>query len=133
LDVVRTTVVNLVQEPASSGTFLVRRSRWALPLITQMGEQADYLRFMPERPGAALRWWAGVLAGGPGWVVMGVLKMLGGAMLAYLAISHMVPPERAVDPNQMYLAAYEYMFPALRLGGGGHGHCSWWCRRSRST
>jgi hypothetical protein len=37
--------------------------------------------------------------------------MLGGALLAYLAISHMVPPDRAVDPNQMYLAAYEYVFP----------------------
>jgi signal transduction histidine kinase/CheY-like chemotaxis protein/purine-cytosine permease-like protein len=83
-----------------------------IALITQMGEQADYLRFMPAKePGKPLRWWAGVLAGGPGWVVLGVLKMLGGALLAYLAISHMVPPERAVDPNQMYLAAYEYLFP----------------------
>ncbi|MDP3922852.1 MAG: ATP-binding protein [Hydrogenophaga sp.] len=83
-----------------------------IALITQMGEQADYLRFMPaQEPGKPLRWWAGVLAGGPGWVVLGVLKMLGGALLAYLAISHMVPPERAVDPNQMYLAAYEYVFP----------------------
>jgi signal transduction histidine kinase/CheY-like chemotaxis protein/purine-cytosine permease-like protein len=83
-----------------------------IALITQMGEQADYLRFMPAKePGKPLRWWAGVLAGGPGWVVLGVLKMLGGALLAYLAISHMVPPERAVDPNQMYLAAYEYVFP----------------------
>jgi len=84
-----------------------------IALITQMGEQVDYLRFMPERrPGHALRWWAGVLAGGPGWVLIGVVKMLGGAVLAYLAISHMVPPERAVDPNQMYLAAYEFVFPA---------------------
>jgi len=82
-----------------------------IALITQMGEQADYLRFMPApQPGRAWRWWAGVLAGGPGWVVLGVVKMLGGAVLAYLAISHMVPPERAVDPNQMYLAAYEYVF-----------------------
>ncbi|MCW5653313.1 ATP-binding protein [Hydrogenophaga sp.] len=82
-----------------------------IALITQMGEQADYLRFMPARvPGKAWRWWAGVLAGGPGWVVIGVIKMLGGALLAYLAISHMVPPERAVDPNQMYLAAYEFVF-----------------------
>jgi signal transduction histidine kinase/DNA-binding NarL/FixJ family response regulator len=40
-----------------------------------------------------------------------VIKMLGGALLAYLAITHMVPPDRAVDPNQMYLAAYEYVFP----------------------
>ncbi|MFH0130445.1 ATP-binding protein [Variovorax sp. VaC1] len=83
-----------------------------IALITQMGEQADYLRFMPARTAAtARRWWAGVLAGGPGWVVLGVFKMLGGALLAYLAISHMVPAERAVDPNQMYLAAYEYVFP----------------------
>lgn len=83
-----------------------------IALITQMGEQADYLRFMPaQHPGKVTRWWAGVLAGGPGWVVLGVLKMLGGALLAYLAISHMVPTERAVDPNQMYLAAYEYVFP----------------------
>ena len=82
-----------------------------IALITQMGEQADYLRFMPAKePGKGLRWWAGVLAGGPGWVLLGVLKMLGGAVLAYLAISHMVPTERAVDPNQMYLAAYEYVF-----------------------
>ncbi|RZI94539.1 MAG: response regulator, partial [Variovorax sp.] len=83
-----------------------------IALITQMGEQADYLRFMPERTAATRgRWWAGVLAGGPGWVVLGIVKMLGGALLAYLAITHMVPVERAVDPNQMYLAAYEYVFP----------------------
>ncbi|MFT4191738.1 MAG: ATP-binding protein [Comamonas sp.] len=80
-------------------------------LVTQMGEQADYLRFMPERrPGQGWRWWAGVIAGGPGWVVLGVLKMLGGALLAYLAIRHAVPAEHAVDPNQMYLAAYAYVF-----------------------
>ena len=83
-----------------------------IALITQMGEQADYLRFMPvQTPRTRWRWWAGVLAGGPGWVVLGVLKMLGGALLAHLAIGHMVPPDRAVDPNQMYLAAYEYVFP----------------------
>ena len=85
-----------------------------IALITQMGEQADYLRFLPAR--TALnhkRWWAAVLVGGPGWVVLGVVKMLGGAFLAYLAITHSVPPDRAVDPNQMYLAAYEYVFPTL--------------------
>ena len=83
-----------------------------IALITQMGEQADYLRFMPvQTPANRWRWWFGVLAGGPGWVVLGVGKMLGGALLACLAISNMVPPDRAVDPNQMYLAAYEYVFP----------------------
>jgi signal transduction histidine kinase/CheY-like chemotaxis protein/purine-cytosine permease-like protein len=83
-----------------------------IALITQMGEQADYLRFMPvQTPANRWRWWGGVLAGGPGWVFLGVVKMLGGAFLAYLAISNMVPLDRAVDPNQMYLAAYEYVFP----------------------
>jgi signal transduction histidine kinase/purine-cytosine permease-like protein/FixJ family two-component response regulator len=83
-----------------------------IALITQMGEQADYLRFMPARTAANRKgWWLGVLAGGPGWVILGVVKMLGGALLAYLAIRHMVPIDRAVDPNQMYLAAYEYVFP----------------------
>ncbi len=83
-----------------------------LALITQMGEQADYLRFMPpERRDRRGRWWLGVLTGGPGWVVPGVLKMIGGALLAHLALQHMVPAERAVDPNQMYLAAYEYLLP----------------------
>jgi signal transduction histidine kinase/CheY-like chemotaxis protein/purine-cytosine permease-like protein len=83
-----------------------------LALITQMGEQVDYLRFMPERtPKNRRRWLAGVLVGGPGWVLPGVVKMFGGMLLAYLAIRHSVPAERAVDPNQMYLAAYEYVFP----------------------
>ncbi|ALT79211.1 hybrid sensor histidine kinase/response regulator [Paucibacter sp. KCTC 42545] len=86
-------------------------------LITQMGEQADYLRFMPAAtPQTQRRWWAAVLLGGPGWVLMGVPKMLGGALLAWLAISQAVPPERAVDPNQMYLAGYEALFP---------GHYGW--------
>ncbi|MDD5029181.1 MAG: ATP-binding protein [Rhodoferax sp.] len=81
-------------------------------LMTQMGEQADYLRFMPKRtPANRWRWWLAVLWGGPGWVLFGVLKMLGGTLLAYLAISNAVPIDRAVDPNQMYLAAYEYVFP----------------------
>jgi len=85
-------------------------------LITQMGEQADYLRFMPE-PEARKRgrWWLAVLVGGPGWLLPGVLKMLGGCLLAFLAIKHMVPLDRAVDPNQMYLAAYELVFSNAAL------------------
>jgi purine-cytosine permease-like protein len=72
-----------------------------IALITQMGEQADYLRFMPEeRPGKRARWWAAVFIGGPGWVIPGVLKMLGGALLAYLAISFSVPVARALDPTR---------------------------------
>ena len=91
-----------------------------IALITQMGEQADYLRFMPElidkrtasgsRAGNRFRWWAAVLIGGPGWVIPGVLKMLAGALLAYLALGYAVPVDRAVDPTQMYLVAYNAVF-----------------------
>jgi signal transduction histidine kinase/CheY-like chemotaxis protein/purine-cytosine permease-like protein len=87
-----------------------------IALITQMGEQADYLRFMPEpQPGHRARWWAGVIIGGPGWVIPGVLKMLSGALLAYLAIGYAVPPDRAVDPTQMYLVAYNAVFSQYGL------------------
>jgi len=87
-----------------------------IALITQMGEQADYLRFMPEpQPGQKARWWAGVIIGGPGWVLPGVLKMLSGALLAYLAIGYAVPPDRAVDPTQMYLVAYNAVFSQYGL------------------
>lgn len=83
-----------------------------IALITQMGEQVDYLRFMPERVASNhKRWWFAVIVGGPGWVLLGVAKMLGGALLAYLALTHMVSPDRAVDPNQMYLAAWEPLLP----------------------
>jgi len=82
-----------------------------IALMTQMGEQADYLRFMPELTAANRRRWSlAVLFGGTGWVFVGVAKMLGGMLLAYLAISHAVPLERAVDPNRMYLAGFEYVF-----------------------
>jgi hypothetical protein len=83
-----------------------------MALITQMGEQVDYLRFMPEKtPDRRARWWFGVLVGGPG---------LGGARRAEDArrCAAGLPGhhahgagERAVDPNQMYLAAYETVFP----------------------
>ncbi len=82
-----------------------------IALMTQMGEQADYLRFMPARTAAnRRRWWLGVAIGGPGWVLPGVLKMLGGALLAWIAIGQSVPLDRAVDPNQMYLAAWDSVF-----------------------
>ncbi|GAB3359976.1 ATP-binding protein [Giesbergeria sinuosa] len=83
-----------------------------MALMTQMGEQADYLRFMPApEPKSTRQWWLAVLVGGPGWVLMGMLKMLGGALLAWLVLSQMVPAQQAVDPNQMYLAAFETFLP----------------------
>jgi signal transduction histidine kinase/CheY-like chemotaxis protein/purine-cytosine permease-like protein len=78
-----------------------------IALITQMGEQADYLRFMPQRTEQnRRRWLAGVVLGGPGWVLIGVVKMAGGALLAWMLLESGMPPSRAVDPSQMYLLGF---------------------------
>src|SRR3954463_9086896 len=54
-----------------------------LSLIAQIGEQIDYLRFMPPRTEANKRtWWTAVVMAGPGWVVLGALKQAIGVFLA---------------------------------------------------
>ncbi|MDR3414047.1 MAG: ATP-binding protein, partial [Formivibrio sp.] len=86
-----------------------------IALITQMGEQADYLRFMPRRTASTRkRWHVATLIGGVGWLLPGAAKMLGGALLAWLAIRAAIPLERAVDPNQMYLIGFSQVLPAGR-------------------
>lgn len=90
-----------------------------LSLVTQIGEQVDYLRFLPVRTRANRgRWWAAVVLAGPGWIVPGALKLLGGAFLAFLAVQHEVPLEHASEPTQMYLVAFHYAFtsPQWALG-----------------
>ena len=80
-------------------------------LITQIGEQVDFLRFMPEKtPANRVRWHLGVLAAGPGWILLGMAKMLGGALLALLAIEGGASLAQAVNPNQMYLAGFREVF-----------------------
>ena len=76
-------------------------------LVVQVGEQVDYLRFMPAcTPANRWRWWFCVLMGGPGWIVMGMLRMLGGAFLAYVALQFGATAAQATDPTHMYLSAY---------------------------
>ena len=82
-----------------------------ISMIAQVGEQVDFLRFLPERTALnKRRWTLSMLTAGPGWIVLGVAKLLGGAFLAFLAIQHEVLPDRAVEPTQMYLVAYKYVF-----------------------
>ena len=82
----------------------------AFSLVVQIGEQVDYLRFLPEKTRESrVRWWTAVLVAGPGWIVPGMLKMLGGAFLAFLALQHEIPPEHAVEPTRMYLAGFAYV------------------------
>ncbi len=79
----------------------------AASLIAQIGEQVDFLRFMPEsRPGHRLSWWVAVLMAGPGWIVPGAAKMMGGAFLAFLVLHRGQPLSDALQPTQMYLAAF---------------------------
>ncbi|MFE1952744.1 purine-cytosine permease family protein [Streptomyces sp. NPDC059524] len=70
----------------------------ALSLIAQIGEQADYLRFMPAKTESnRKRWNLAVLAAGPGWVVIGAAKQLGGALLAFVALEA-VGKTHALEP-----------------------------------
>ncbi|MBU2853446.1 purine-cytosine permease family protein [Acidithiobacillus ferriphilus] len=86
----------------------------ALSLIAQIGEQADYLRFMPEqRTDKKWVWWFAVLAAGPGWVVLGATKQLMGSFLSSIAVSNGTPMADANEPIHMYIAGFGYAFPAI--------------------
>ena len=80
-------------------------------LIPQIGEQVDFLRFMPEKTAEnRWRWNLGVLLAGPGWILVGMLKMSAGVLLAYLVIQRDMSFLDAVNPTHMYLVGYEYVF-----------------------
>lgn len=83
----------------------------AFSLVVQIGEQVDFLRFLPEKTHTnRKRWWTAVLMAGPGWILPGMLKMLGGAFLAFLVLQHELPASKAMEPTQMYLAGFAYVF-----------------------
>jgi signal transduction histidine kinase/CheY-like chemotaxis protein len=78
-----------------------------LSLLPQIGEQVDYLRFLPNRTKRnRLGWWAAVIGTGPGWVFLGAFKILAGSFLAFLALRHGVPAAQADEPTEMYLLAF---------------------------
>ena len=89
-------------------------------LIAQIGEQVDFLRFLPEPKTRKDRrnWWFALVAAGPGWSVLGVLKMLAGSYLATLALRESIPPAAASDPTRMYYTAFDQVLgaPWLVLG-----------------
>lgn len=87
-------------------------------LIAQIGEQVDFLRFLPTRSDRSRwSWWLANISAGPGWIVPGALKLLAGSFLAYLAVEHAVPLDKAMEPTQMYRVAFQYVFssPAVSL------------------
>ncbi len=83
----------------------------ALSLIAQIGEQVDYLRFMPPKtPDNRVRWWAAVMVAGPGWVIFGAIKQLAGAFLAFYVASK-VGLGRAVQPIEQTLGGFKVFLP----------------------
>jgi purine-cytosine permease-like protein len=89
----------------------------ALSLIAQIGEQVDYLRFMPTKTAeSSRRWWTAVIAAGPGWVILGALKQLGGAFLAFYIVGG-VGQAVATQPVHQFLAGFQTFLPyGLSLG-----------------
>jgi len=76
-------------------------------LIAQIGEQVDFLRFLPPRgERGRLAWWFANLTAGPGWIVLGALKLMAGSFLAFLAMEHLIAPETAAEPTQMYWSPF---------------------------
>lgn len=83
-----------------------------LSLIAQIGEQIDYLRFMPPKTEANKRaWWTAVVMAGPGWVVLGALKQAIGVFLAVYILAE-VGPAAAPEPIQQFKHAFDAMMPS---------------------
>lgn len=83
-----------------------------LSLIAQIGEQIDYLRFMPPKTEANKRtWWTAVVMAGPGWVVLGALKQAIGVFLAVYILAE-VGPAAAPEPIQQFRGAFDAMMPS---------------------
>ncbi|HFE38005.1 MAG TPA: response regulator [Gammaproteobacteria bacterium] len=79
------------------------------PLIAQNGEQVDFLRFLPKENENSRKWWLSIVFAGPGWTLVGVIKLLIGSFLAVFALQHGVSAELADDPTHMYLVAFNYI------------------------
>jgi len=82
-----------------------------LALMTQIGEQVDFLRFLPAEGAPKWRHKIGIFLAGAGWVVVGAPKLIAGSFLAFLALSAGVSPEHASEPGYMYAVAFGYMIP----------------------
>lgn len=79
-------------------------------MIAQIGEQVDYLRFMPPKTEKNRKnWWFWLIVAGPGWIFTGYVKMLFGSFLAFLAIGQGIAMTQAVDPVYMYQLAFNYL------------------------
>lgn len=122
-------VVLIAQEPGSVGTFLeytgedgksvsfaamMLAAGVCLSLTAQIAENIDYLRFMPPKTEANKRsWWAAVICGGPGWVILGAIKQIIGIFLAVYMISVLgQSTDVAIEPVNQFMSEYKEMMPS---------------------
>ncbi|MGH1440062.1 MAG: hybrid sensor histidine kinase/response regulator [Cellvibrionaceae bacterium] len=79
-------------------------------LMAQIGEQVDYLRFLPPKEKISpLKWWTSMILAGPGWILIGIVKLLLGSFLAYLAFNSGLSVVRSADPTYMYQMVFDYL------------------------
>ncbi|MGQ9425411.1 hybrid sensor histidine kinase/response regulator [Gilvimarinus sp. F26214L] len=107
--------------PAGTGTGAATEAGFSLALFgasaailfslaPQIGEQVDYLRFMPPKTRENARsWWFWLSLAGPGWILIGLVKMLLGSFLAWLAFAGGSSAIHAADPTYMYQTAFAYL------------------------
>lgn len=86
-------------------------------LITQIAEQADYLRFLPNKKNIKYKWNLAVFLGGPAWILVGFFKIFMGMMLMVLALKFLVPSSQLTDPNYLYWIAFQHVVshPSIAL------------------
>jgi signal transduction histidine kinase/purine-cytosine permease-like protein len=85
-------------------------------LVVQIGEQVDYLRFLPDATKSQRRaWWTALICAGPGWIIIGGLKIAAGSLLAYAAIRAGSSTSDALIPMRMYTTAYSAVFDSPTL------------------
>lgn len=100
----------LNSEPVFNLLFFGAASGVLFSLIAQIGEQVDYLRFLPEKTeDNKYRWWAALLSAGPGWILIGAIKIFIGSFLAVIAINLGNSSFDAADPVYLYLIAFSKM------------------------
>jgi signal transduction histidine kinase/CheY-like chemotaxis protein/purine-cytosine permease-like protein len=108
--------------PGNSGRGEVHIMYWGaaasvlFALVAQIGEQVDYLRFMPEKTAQnRWQWWGNLILAGPGWILLGAAKIIAGSLLAYLAIGHGLSEVDASDPTHMYRVGFSYLTDSPQL------------------
>ena len=82
-----------------------------LALMTQIGEQVDFLRFLPPEASGRKRHAFAIFLAGAGWVILGAPKLLAGSFLAVVALASGVPVDSAAQPAQMYAVGFGYLLP----------------------